>query len=69
MSEAPFGRWWERGAALVAIASFWPWILGWPHPVWRMLMYGMLAVMAILLVVNVRRLWRMGHPPESEDDA
>ena len=66
MPERPFGHWWERLAILVALLSLWPWLLGWKHPAWQVLMYAMLGVMAVLFVVNVRRLWRMGHPPETE---
>ena len=54
-------RWIEGVLTLLAVLSLWPWVLGWPHPAWRILMYVMLAVMAVLFLLNVVRLWRMGH--------
>ena len=74
MGERPFQRWWEVLAILLALLSLWPWLLAgkypfWQHPLWRYPMYVMGAVMLVLFIVNVRRLWRMGHPPEPHDDA
>ncbi len=62
MSRGAGRVWIERILTLTALASLWPWLLGWRHPAWRILMGVMLAVMAALLVVNITRLWRMGHP-------
>ena len=69
MTERLVHRAWERLAILVAVASLWPWILKWPHPFWRVLLYVMLGVMGVLVVVNVRRIWRMGHPSSPDEDA
>ena len=68
MTQAERWHWVEWLAIIVAILSLWPWILGWPNPVWSILMYCMLALMAVLAVVNVRRLWRMGHPRPDDKD-
>jgi hypothetical protein len=66
MAGRPFARWWERLAVLAAILSLWPRIVGWKHPFWTVFMYVMLAVMAGLFLVNVRRLRRMGRPLKTE---
>ncbi len=62
MAKGSGWLWAERGAIIAAILSLWPCILRWPNPVWSILMYCMLGVMVVLFVINVRRLWRMGHP-------
>lgn len=60
------GRWWEKAACLLALASVWPWLLRWPHPFWGILMYTMLGVLGVFFVGNVVRLWRLGHPHPPE---
>jgi hypothetical protein len=62
MAKLPASRWVERALTLLALAAIWPWLLDWPHPFWRGLAWTMLAAMALLFVLNVIRLWRMGHP-------
>lgn len=58
----------------MALLSLWPWLLArkypfWQRPFWRYPMYVMGAEMVVLFILNVRRLWRMGHPAEPPDDA
>ena len=62
MTRAVARLWVERTLTVLAIASLWPWIMGWPHPVWRILMFVMLAAMVVLFLINCIRLWRLGHP-------
>ena len=62
MSPTPARRWIEALATVLAVLSLWPWILGWTHPLWKVFMYFMLAVMLALFIANIRRLWRLGHP-------
>ena len=69
MSRSAGARWWEKLSVLLAVASLWPWILGWKHPFWKIAMYVMLGVMAVLFLVNVVRLWRLGHPSPPDEDA
>ena len=61
-------KWVERVAILLALLSLWPWVLGWPHPGWRIVMYAMLGLMGLLFVVNFVRLWRLGHRKPPDDD-
>ena len=61
MAQRASGLWFERLLFLLALVSIWPSLIGWTHPLWKVLMYVMLGVMGVLLVVNIRRLWRMGH--------
>ncbi len=68
MSRAGAGPWIERILILLAIASLWPWILGWKHPFWRWSMWLMLAVMAALLVFNIIRLRRMAKDKSGDAD-
>ena len=59
----------EGFLTFLAILSLWPWILGWPHPGWRIFMYAMLGAMALLFVANAVRLWRMRHSrPDNEEE-
>ena len=61
-------HWFETLVILVALGSLWPVLLGWEDPAWRTFMYVMLAVMALLFLVNVVRMWRLGHRPTEDSD-
>jgi hypothetical protein len=60
-------HWWEGVAIVLALVSIWPYFLGWPHPFWRVFAWTMLGLMAVVFVMRVRRVWRMGHPRRLQD--
>jgi hypothetical protein len=61
MSRSAAWRWLEALAILLALASLWPWILGFTNPLWKLFMYVMLGVMLVLFAANARRIWRIGR--------
>lgn len=54
--KGPSTPWWEDAAILLAIASFWPVLLGWPSMLWRYLLYAMGGLMIVIFFRRRRRL-------------
>ena len=68
MSQKRTSHWWETVAIFAAIVSLWPRILGWPHPFWSVLLYVMLALMLLVGVLRLRRLWRLKRGSDGDEN-
>lgn len=49
------GEVWEWVAIFAALLALWPWILGFKHPVWKLVLYLALALMLIVAIRKIRR--------------
>lgn len=61
----------ERLFTLLAIASLWPIILGWTHPIYKVILIVVLAILCLLLVNKFRRINQVfhDHRPKGQDGA
>ncbi|MBI4552598.1 MAG: hypothetical protein HY710_10055 [Candidatus Latescibacteria bacterium] len=57
----------ERLFTLLAIASLWPTILGWTHPIYKVILIVVLAILCLLLVNRFRRINQVFHDHRPKD--